>query len=141
MKGVDIMSKASLEAEIRQKYYDLIYNYLESIGEQPMATGAGAFDVPAVDSNGEECFATIKVTIPRGRRVDGSYEPYDGYEAHEEWKMELADRADKKRASSEKKARAEAERQRKKEAKKVVKTMKKDMQEIFGENQFASTEE
>ena len=126
------MSKASLETELRERYYKLIFDFLESIGEQPMGTGTGQMDCPTVSSDGEESFVSIKISIPRGRRVDGTYSPYYGYDAHQEWEAELEARLDKQRASAEKKERAEAEKERKRQAKKTVKTMKKDVEEIFG---------
>lgn len=125
------MSKATLENEIRSRLFGIILPALEAEGEQPLAVSTSEYTLPVVDSNGEEAFANIKITIPRGTRVDGAYEPYDGYFAHDEWMAELADREDKKKAREEKKAREAAEKERKKSAKKVVKTMKQDIQEVL----------
>lgn len=127
------MSRASLENAVRDRIYSSIVQSLEASGEQPMACGPGECVMPCVDEEGNEIFALVKVTIPRGRRAEGTYQPYNGYEAAEEWKDELAAREDKKRASAEKKARQEAERERKRKAKETIKTMKKDVQEIFTE--------
>lgn len=125
------MSKAALENELRQRLLDIVIPALEGVGEQPMACNTGEYTIPVVDAEGNEIFANLKIWIPRGTRADGTYKPYDGYEAADEWKEELAAREDKKRASAEKKARQEAERERKRKAKETVKTMKKDIQEIF----------
>lgn len=87
-------------------------------------TGSGEIMMPAVDENGEEYYFKFKASIPRGKRSgDGSYAPYDGYEAAEMWQYTLDERADKKRAREEKAAMKEKEKIRKAEAKKVVKKL------------------
>lgn len=131
MKGEDSVSRAELENEVRSRLFDIIIRALEAEGEQPLDVSTSEYTCPTVFSNGEEAFANIKITIPRGTRVDGAYEPYDGYFAHDDWMKELADREDKKKAREEKKAREAAEKERKKSAKKVVKTMKQDIQEVL----------
>ena len=69
-------------------------------------------------------FYLVKISIPRGtRNGNGTYTPYDGYAAAEDWKLVLADRADKAKARQEKAERAEAARNRKRAAKKVVKKL------------------
>ena len=88
-----------------------------------MPVSASELTIPVLDSEGNEKFALIKVSIPRGSRIDGGYEAYDGYAAAEEWKGVLADRADKGKARQEKKERAEKERKRKKAAKATVKEL------------------
>lgn len=84
--------------------------------------------IPTVDSEQNEKTVLIHISVPKGNR-DGT--PYDPYEQNECYLENVAANADKVKKREEKKAREEAERQRKKEAKKTVKTMKKDIQEIF----------
>lgn len=118
------MSKASLETEIRNKILEAIIGCLSyQYDTDVMPVSASELTIPVVDSEGNEKFALIKVSIPRGTRIDGGYEPYDGYAAAEDWKLVLADKADKEAARKEKAARAEKEKERKREARKVVKNL------------------
>ena len=120
------MSKASLETEIRNSILTLITDTIK-INNDVLPVSASELAIPVVDSEGNEKFALIKVSIPRGsRNGNGGYDEYDGYAAAEEWKMVLADRADKAAARKEKAERAEKERERKREAKKVIKKLNKD---------------
>jgi hypothetical protein len=86
--------------------------------------------IPTTDSEQNEKTVLIHISVPKGNR-DGV--PYDPYEENERYKENVAAKKSKESARAEKKAREEAERQRKKEAKKTIKTMKKDMEEIFGD--------
>ena len=119
------MSKASLETEIRNKILEAIIGCLSyQYDTDVMPVSASELTIPVVDSEGNEKFALIKVSIPRGsRNGDGGYDAYDGYAAAEDWKLVLADRADKVKARQEKAARAEKEKVRKREARKVVKKL------------------
>lgn len=118
------MSKASLETEIRNRILSAITDTLSQMYDTDvMPVSASELTIPVLDSEGNEKFALIKVSIPRGSRIDGGYEAYDGYAAAEEWKGVLADRADNEKARQEKKERAEKERERKKAAKAVVKEL------------------
>jgi hypothetical protein len=85
--------------------------------------------IPTVDSENNEKTVLLHISVPKGNR-DGV--PYDPYEEHERYKENVAAKKDREAKRAEKKARLEAERSRKKEAKKTVKTMKKDIEEIFG---------
>lgn len=88
--------------------------------------------IPTTDSEQNEKTVLVHISVPKGNR-DGV--PYDPYEENERYKENVAAKKDKEAKRAEKKAREEAERQRKKEAKKTVKTMKKDIEEIFGGEQ------
>ena len=119
------MSKASLETEIRNRILDAITKTLtEMYDTDVMPVSASELTIPVLDSEGNEKFALIKVSIPRGtRNGDGGYDAYDGYAAAEEWKDVLADRTDKEKARQEKREQAEKERERKRAAKAVVKEL------------------
>lgn len=118
------MSKASLETEIRNRILTAITDTLSELYDTDvMPVSASELTIPVVDSEGNEKFALIKVSIPRGSRIDGGYEPYDGYAAAEDWKLVLADKADKAAARKEKAERAEKEKERKRNARKVVKDL------------------
>ena len=85
--------------------------------------------IPTTDSEQNEKTVLIHISVPKGNR-DGV--PYDPYEENERYKENVAAKKDREAKRAEKKARLEAERSRKKEAKKTIKTMKKDVEEIFG---------
>ena len=119
------MSKAMLETEIRNRILDAITKTLtEMYDTDVMPVSASELTIPVLDSEGNEKFALIKVSIPRGtRNGDGGYDAYDGYAAAEEWKSVLADRTDKEKARQEKREQAEKERERKRAAKAAVKEL------------------
>ena len=119
------MSKASMETAIRNTMLENIMKMIDSeYATDALPVSASEIAVPVVDEEGNEKFALIKVSIPRGtRNGDGGYTPYDGYAAAEDYKLDLADKADKARAREEKKERAAKEKERKANAKKVVKEL------------------
>lgn len=119
------MSKASMETAIRNTMLENIKKMIDSeYATDALPVSASEIAVPVVDEEGNEKFALIKVSIPRGtRNGDGGYTPYDGYAAAEDYKLDLADKADKVRAREEKKERAAKEKERKANAKKVVKEL------------------
>lgn len=119
------MSKASMETAIRNKMLENIMKMIDTeYATDALPVSASEIAVPVVDEEGNEKFALIKVSIPRGtRNGDGGYTPYDGYSAAEDYKLDLADKADKARAREEKKERAAKEKERKANAKKVVKEL------------------
>ena len=118
------MSKASLENTIRNDILAIITETLASTYDTDvMPVSASELTIPVVDAEGNEKFALIKVSIPRGTRVEGGYEPYDGYAAAEDWKLVIADREDKANKRKEKAERAEKEKERKRNARKIVKKL------------------
>jgi len=119
------MSKASLETAIRNDILTALTSFLtEKYDADVMDVSASELVMPVVDAEGNEKFALIKVSIPRGtRNGDGTYTPYDGYSAHEDWELVKADKADKAAARKEKAERAEKEKERKAAARKVVKDL------------------
>ena len=118
-------SKAALETSIRNEILNALTTILsEHFQSDVLDVSASEITMPVVDAEGNEKFALIKVSIPRGTRLgDGQYEPYDGYAAHDDWELEKADKADKAAKRKEKADRAAAEKERKQAAKKVVKDL------------------
>ena len=119
------MSKAALETAIRSDILSAITDFLsEHYETDVMDVSASELVMPVVDAEGNEKFALIKVSIPRGsRNGDGSYDAYDGYAAHDEWETVKADKADKEAKRKEKAERAEKEKERKRAAKKTIKKL------------------
>ena len=118
-------SKAALETAIRNQILDFLINNLSAhFDADVLDVSASELVMPVVDAEGNEKFALIKVSIPRGtRNGDGGYDPYDGYAAHEDWELDKADKADKAAKRKEKAERAEKEKARKAAAKKIVKDL------------------
>lgn len=117
------MSKASMETEIRNSVLKTIIDAISPTSDI-LPISASELAIPVVDSEGNEKYAVIKVSIPRGERNgEGGYTPFDGYAAAEDWKLVLAERADKAAARKEKAERAEKEKERKRAARKVVKDL------------------
>ena len=99
------MTKAQLETEIRNRFLSFISNALtEDLEYDPLPVSASELAVPCLDVDGNETWALIKVSIPRGtRNGEGGYTPYDGYTAHEDYLDDLKEKADKKAAAEAKK--------------------------------------
>ena len=118
-------SKASLETAIRNEILTFLTDNLSThFDADVLDVSASELVMPVVDAEGNEKFALIKVSIPRGtRNGDGGYTPYDGYAAHEDWELVKADKADKVKARQEKAERVEKEKARKAAAKKVIKDL------------------
>lgn len=117
------MSKASLETEIRNNVLQTIIDAVNPLSDI-LPISASELALPIVDSEGNEKFAVIKVSIPRGERNgNGGYTPFDGYAAAEDWKLVLAERADKAAKRKEKAERAEKEKERKRAAKQTIKKL------------------
>lgn len=129
------MSKASLENEIRSRLFAAILPVLREMGEEPLAVSNSEYTFPVVDSEGNEAFANLKISIPRGTRSEEGYIPYDGYAAAEEYAADLENKRLENAAKEEKKRKAEEEKERKRAAKKTVKSMKKEIKEIFKEGE------
>lgn len=106
-------SKASLENELRNEILKVIMDALEAHFDANCITvGSGEISIPTVDSEGNEKYPKIKVSIPRGtRNGEGGYIPFDGYEAAEAYKEEKESKAQERAV---KKAMKEAEKGKKK---------------------------
>ena len=119
------MSMASMETAIRNDFINNISGFIEDWrGTDALQVSASEIAIPVVDEEGNEKFVLIKISVPRGtRNGDGTYTPYDGYAAAEDYRLDLADKADKKRAREEKKEREIKEKERKRKAKETIKKL------------------
>lgn len=118
-------SKASLETAIRNEIIATLTAFLsEHYEADVLDVSASELTMPVVDAEGNEKFALIKVSIPRGtRNGEGGYDAYDGYVAHEEWELDKAKKANEAAARKEKAERAAAEKERKRAARKTIKKL------------------
>lgn len=106
-------SRKALREMVKSQYMEMLVKML-SEQEDVGITGSNEFNFPVVDSEGNEDFVVIKVTIPTGSR-DG--EPYDGYGARNDWEIHLKEKAEKDAKSAADKAK-KIERDSKARAKK-----------------------
>ena len=118
-------SKAALETAIRNDILTFLTKNLSAhFDADVLDVSASEIVMPVVDAEGNEKFALIKVSIPRGsRNGSGGYDAYDGYAAHDEWELDKADKADKAAKRKEKAEREEKEKERKREARKTIKKL------------------
>lgn len=85
-------NRKALREALKNDYIKAIVASLTNAGEDVGMVSSNEFNLPVVDSEGNEDFIVIKVSIPTGTR-DG--EAYDGYGEREAYTMHLADKADK----------------------------------------------
>ena len=125
-------SKAELENGIRNDLMAKIQELIEKEYEtDALPVSASEIAVPVVDAEDNEKWAIVKVSIPRGtRNGEGGYDPYDGYAAAEDYRLECEDKAAKKAASVAKKEAAAKAREQKKAEKQQVKEAKAALAEL-----------
>lgn len=127
------MGKEINMTKVRDNIMERIVAYLREQGEDVQYVGSGIVMMPITDEEGNESYATIQTSIPRGKRSDGTYIPYDGYAAAEEWRATLEAKELEKQIKEENKKQQEAEKARKRalRTKKVkVDDLNKQLKEI-----------
>lgn len=119
------LSKATLENAIRNDFLTAIAAFIsEKYETDALPVSASELAVPTVDAAGNEKFALIKVSIPRGtRNGTGGYTEYDGYKAHEVYQGDVEKATARKAAIAARKLAEEQERERKRAEKAAVRAM------------------
>lgn len=107
-------SKAQLETELRTAFMNKVKELIEHDYETDvLQVSASEYAFPCLDSEGNEKFVLVKISIPRGtRNGEGGYTPYDGYQAAEDYAAEVASKEQEKAI---RKAAKEAEKKKKEE--------------------------
>ena len=115
-------SRTALRAEVKEKYVNILWDLLKE-KEDLLRVGSNEIAFPIVDSEGNEDFIVLKVTIPTG--ANKGTEPYDGYAMAEDYEIKTKAKAEAKAkkdkakaekiARDEKRRKAEAEIKAKKE--------------------------
>lgn len=118
------MTKAQLETAIRNRFLSFI---TESIAKEmeidALPVSASEVAVPCLDDEGNEKWALIKISVPRGTRNGaGGYDAYDGYAIAEDYRLDCEEKAQKK-------ADAEAKKQKKIERDQQIRAEKKALAE------------
>jgi len=126
------MTKAQMETMIRNDFLALIAKAIEAEKEtDALPVSANEIAVPCLDAEGNEAWAVIKVSIPRGtRNGKGGYEPYDGYAIAEDYQIDLEEKAQKKAKAEEKKQAKIAKDQKAREEKKALAEANKGLKEL-----------
>lgn len=122
------MKKAELETMLRNEALDVVMKALEDhFDADTLLVNVGTIAIPVTDAEKNEKFVVVKVSTPRGtRNAAGTYDPYDGYAAAEDYQIQLDMRATKKAETAEKNRIKEEEKARKKAAKETIKKLNKD---------------
>ena len=125
------MSKASLETEIRNRFLaDITAMITEKYDTDALPVSASEITVPCLDSEGNETFALIKVSIPRGTRNGNGYDPYDGYAAAEDYRLDCEDKLARKTAREEKNLAKIKKAEEKRAEKKALAEANKGLKEL-----------
>ena len=126
------MTKAQMETLIRNDFLALITEAIENTKEtDALRVSANEIAVPCVDAEGNEAWALIKVSIPRGtRNGEGGYDPYDGYSVAEDYQIEQEEKAQKKAEAEAKKQAKIAKDKKAREEKKALAEANKGLKEL-----------
>ena len=126
------MTKAQLETAIRNRFLSFIAQTISQEMEiDALPVSASELAIPCLDDEGNEKWALVKVSIPRGtRNGSGGYDPYDGYAAAEDFAADLEEKAAKKEASEAKKQAKIAADEKRRAEKKAMAEAKKGIVEL-----------
>ena len=113
------MTKTALSNALRNDVLAALMDFVATKYDVDVLTlSTSSFTFPTVDAEGNEAFAKISVSIPRGNRNGkGGYDDFDGYAAAEDFKLEQEEKAAKK-------AKREAENEAKRKLKEAKKSTK-----------------
>ena len=126
------MNKAQLETAIRNRFLSFITQTISQEMEiDALPVSASELAIPCLDEEGNEKWALIKVSIPRGtRNGEGGYDPYDGYTAAEDYRIDCEEKAQKKADAKAKKQAKIAKDEAKRAEKKAVAEANKGLKEL-----------
>ena len=126
------MTKAQLETSIRNRFLSFIAQTISQEMEiDALPVSASELAIPCLDDEGNEKWALVKVSIPRGTRNGaGGYDPYDGYAAAEDYELTLTEKAEKKEAAEAKKQAKIAADEKKRAEKKALAEANKNLKEL-----------
>jgi len=107
-----VSKKVEMEL-IRNKYFSLVNEFLESMGEETMQVESNQIAFPCVGCEDNEYWCKITFTVPTG--ANKGTEPYDGYELARDYERKCKEKEEKAKAKAEEK---ERKRQRDEEVRK-----------------------
>lgn len=118
------MKRNDLRNTVKEKYLSMLTDFFKGKGEDTLRVGSNEIAFPIVDSEGNEDFIVVKVSIPTGSR-DG--EPYDAYLVSQDYALKCAQKAEKK-AEQERKKQVKIERDKKMREAKAANKAKREVQ-------------
>ena len=126
------MTKAQLETAIRNRFLDLIREMVsDKVETDALPVSASELAIPCLDDEGNEKWALVKVSIPRGtRNGEGGYDPYDGYAVAEDYAIDCEEKAQKKADAEAKKQKKIAHDEKVRAEKKALAEANKNLKEL-----------
>lgn len=126
------MTKAQLETKLRNRFLSFITQTISQEMEiDALPVSASELAVPCLDDEGNETWALVKVSIPRGtRNGEGGYNPYNGYALAEEYAQDCVEKAQKKADAEAKKQKKIAADEKKRAEKKALAEANKNLKEL-----------
>ena len=89
-------TKTVLEGELRENILHNLTDLLTTNGEDVLRVHSTKIAYPTKDSEGNEYFALITVTLPKGSKLpDGTFSGFDGYEMATEYAEDVAQKLKK----------------------------------------------
>lgn len=114
------ITKIQLRNEIKDNYIQKLIQVLETDGEEVLRIKKHELAIPVIDSQGNEEFVRIVISVPTGSNK--GTEPFDGYALEEEYFLNL-----KKKEEQQKKK--EIEKNTKIERDRIYREKKKELKE------------
>lgn len=106
------LTKTQLATQKREEVLAHLYEFFQNQDEEVMRESGNALVFPSVDSEGNELYVKITVSIPRG---DRSGEAYNGHNVAEDYKIHLeeiaANKAQREKENALKAAKAKERRE------------------------------
>ena len=99
--------------QIRADVVRRLANYFEAAGEDVGAIASNTLNFPVVAEDGDEGWVEVVIKVPKGTKD----EEYDGYGRREQYAIDLKEKAEKKAAAEEAKAKKIAKDKAKREKK------------------------
>ena len=126
------MTKAQLETSIRNRFLSFIAQTISQEMEiDALPVSASELAIPCLDDEGNEKWALVKVSIPRGTRNGaGGYDPYDGYAVAEDYALDCKEKAQKKADAEVKKQKKIIADEKKRAEKKALADANKNLKEL-----------
>lgn len=109
------MSKHKLASIKRNEVIEMLAELLADCGEEVLRENGNAIVFPSTDSEGNELFVKIVVSVPRGDRSGEAYDGYDAAAAYKEHCEEVAAKAEQR--AKDNAMRAEIQRKKREAAK------------------------
>ena len=126
------MTKAQLETAIRNRFLSFIAQTISQEMEiDALPVSASELAIPCLDDEGNEKWALVKVSIPRGTRNGaGGYDPYDGYAVAEDYALDCKEKTQKKADAEAKKQKKIIADEKKRAEKKALADANKNLKEL-----------